>query len=338
MKVIRADGVNKAFAKAADMMLNDNNWRTVSPRDGAETREYLEPVCTVYSMPWRRVLFNEVRDANPFFHLMEALWMLAGRDDAAWIGQFAKNIVNYAEDDGRFHGAYGYRWRSPIDQLAMLGNLIRREPETRRAVLGMWNSVADLGADRKDLPCNTHVYFKPRDGKLHMTVCCRSNDIIWGCYGANAVHFSILQEYMAAMTGLSMGSYYHVSDSWHYYTDNPTYKKLASGAAFGMQDYYMGHGYTPSRIASIGVVNGSVEVWDADLALFFTDDWDDPIMYQDLFFSRTAYPMRDAYRCYKRGDIESALHLCKNIASPDWQLAATQWMQRRQNHGTTTEG
>jgi len=329
MMVISANNVNDAFAEAVHHVLNDDNWRTISPRSGSETREYLTPVTTVYSMPWRRVLFNDVRDANPFFHLMEALWMLAGRDDAAWISQFSKNIGNYAEDDGHFHGAYGYRWRRPIDQLNMIGNLIRREPETRRAVLGMWNPVADLNADRKDLPCNTHVYFKPRDGKLNMTVCCRSNDIFWGCYGANVVHFSILQEYMARLCGLTMGAYYHVSDSWHYYTDNPTYKKLWVGAAYGQQDYYMGHGYTPTRIASAAVVNQPVEVWNEDLERFFTDDWNDPMMYQDLFFSRTAYPMREAYRNYRRSDFDSALHLCRNIASPDWQLACTQWIQRR---------
>lgn len=337
MKVIQANNVNDAFETAIHLILESDSWRTISPRDGVETREYLEPVTTVYSMPWRRVLFNDVRDANPFFHLMEALWMLAGRDDAAWIGQFSKNISNYAEDDGKFHGAYGYRWRGAIDQLTMLGNLIRREPETRRAVLSMWNPVADLNAQKRDIPCNTTIYFKPRDGKLHMTVCCRSNDLIWGCYGANAVHFSILQEYMAALVGMKMGVYYHISDSWHYYTDNPTYKKLAAGAAYGMQDYYMGHGYTPIRIASTAVINQSVDVWESDLERFFTDDWDDPVMYQDLFFSRTAYPMRDAYRNYRRGDFDTALHLCRNISSPDWQLAATQWIERRKNRATATE-
>jgi len=331
MMVLHANNVNDAFRQAIGVVLNDDKWRTISPRDGAETMEYLRPVTTIYSMPWRRVLFCDVRDANPFFHLMESLWMLEGRNDAAWISQFSSNIANYAEDDGVFHGAYGRRWRGyfTVDQLKMLGSLIRQEPETRRAVLGMWAPSGDLCADKKDLPCNTHVYFKPREGKLHMTVCCRSNDLIWGCYGANAVHFSILQEYMAAMTGLDMGTYYHISDSWHYYTDNPTYKKIARGAAYAGQDYYMGHGYTPSRIASVAVVNTPIDIWDNDLERFFTDDWDDPVMYQDLFFSRTAYPMRDAWRCYKRGDYETALHLCRNIASPDWQLAATQWILRR---------
>jgi len=39
---------------------------------------------TRYLRPMERVLFCAVRDANPFFHLFEALWILAGRDDVVW--------------------------------------------------------------------------------------------------------------------------------------------------------------------------------------------------------------------------------------------------------------
>lgn len=329
MKIIRANNVNGAFVEAVHLMLNSDDWRTITPREGLETREFLEPVTTIYDNPWRRVLFCEVRDANPFFHLMEALWMLAGRDDADWIGQFSKNISKYAESSGHFHGAYGRRWLEPINQLYRLGKHLKRNPDSRRAVLTMWNPLSDLDADKKDLPCNTHIYFKVRDGKLHMTVCCRSNDIIWGCYGANAVHFSVLQEYMARTIGCEMGPYIHVSDSWHYYTDNPTWKKLKIGAAYGEEDYYAGHGYVPSRIAATAVVNGSVEAWEEDLDVFFSDYWDDRVAYNDIFFSRTAVTMRDAWRCYKRGDMNTALHLAQNIASPDWCVACTRWLQRR---------
>jgi len=84
-------------------------------------------------------------------------------------------------------------------------------------------------------------------------------------------------------------------------------------------------------------VNGSVEEWDEDLTLFFHDDWDDPIPYRDTFFRSTAYPMRDAWRCYKRGDIESAIHLARNIASPDWSIACTEWLMRRKHHEAGTE-
>src|ERR1700733_5124864 len=67
------------------------------------------PVMTINHFPMNRVSFNERRNANPFFHLMEALWMLAGRNDATWLDQFVGDFSKrYAEPDGKMHGAYGF--------------------------------------------------------------------------------------------------------------------------------------------------------------------------------------------------------------------------------------
>jgi hypothetical protein len=54
-------------------------------------------VVTQYIRPTERVLFSPRRDANPVFHLMEALWMLAGESEVAWLSQFSSNIASYAE-------------------------------------------------------------------------------------------------------------------------------------------------------------------------------------------------------------------------------------------------
>jgi hypothetical protein len=56
-----------------------------------------------------RVLFDSVRDANPFFHFMEALWILAGRSDVEWLAQWLPSIADYSDDGVSFHGAYGMR-------------------------------------------------------------------------------------------------------------------------------------------------------------------------------------------------------------------------------------
>src|SRR6266478_1362063 len=81
-----------------------------------------EPVMTVYTRPTERVLSSPLRDANPFFHLMEALWMLAGRNDVAWPAQFAKQILQYSDDGVILWGGYGARWRRwfGYDQLTLL--------------------------------------------------------------------------------------------------------------------------------------------------------------------------------------------------------------------------
>ena len=56
------------------------------------------PVTTTYRIPTERVMFWSERDANPFFHFMEGLWMLDGRRDVQWIGQFNSTIDQSSAD------------------------------------------------------------------------------------------------------------------------------------------------------------------------------------------------------------------------------------------------
>ena len=56
------------------------------------------PVTTVYERSKERVLFWAERDANPFFHFMEGLWMLDGRNDLEFVKHFAKSMENYSDD------------------------------------------------------------------------------------------------------------------------------------------------------------------------------------------------------------------------------------------------
>ena len=67
------------------------------------------PVLTEYEFPMERVLINPRRDANPVFHLMEAIWMIAGGRDVSFLLPFNEKFGQYAEPDGNVWGAYGYR-------------------------------------------------------------------------------------------------------------------------------------------------------------------------------------------------------------------------------------
>ena len=198
------------------------------------------PMKTIYTQPKERVLFCPKRDANPFFHVFESLWMLCGRDDATWLDQFVSDFSSrFAEEGGIQHGAYGKRWRGWFDladseewdieykvagpdedQLKVLIQLLKNNPDDRQCVLAMWDPNIDLASVVKDKPCNTHIYFTGRRGVLDMEVCNRSNDIVWGAYGANAVHMSFLQEYVATSVGLEVGHYYQNSFNYHAYLDS----------------------------------------------------------------------------------------------------------------------
>jgi hypothetical protein len=316
MHVIAATNVNEAFQGGADLI------RTYGVKSDSRAGPVLEieaPVTTIYEHPEECVLFDARRDANPFFHLMEAMWMLDGRDDVEWLARFLPSIVQFSDDGSTLRGAYGYRWRHWFmdNQLRDCIDMLRRDPDTRRVVLGHWDPTIDLGADSKDIPCNTHVYFSRRRGRLDMMVSCRSNDMIWGAYGANAVHFSILMQYVAGMLGVPLGRYYQVSFNFHVYK-NVWDDKVD---AVDVQDPY----HFEQRVDSFKLIHYP-ESWDLDLRSFMAG----LNAFQNPFFTRVAAPMRDAYLRWRAGDKTMAYEtLCEYSSQIDWIAAGKLWMERR---------
>tara|TARA_B100000678_G_scaffold289414_1_gene299897 strand:+ start:337 stop:1401 length:1065 start_codon:yes stop_codon:yes gene_type:complete len=312
------------------------------------------PVVTTYYRPLNRVLVNNDRDANPFFHLFESLWMLAGRNDVEFVAKFAGNMRSFSDDGNTLWGAYGYRWRNffGYDQLVEIVGELKRNPTTRRAVLSMWNGMegvaaawdpgldmqSDLGRaidGGKDVPCNTHAYFDTIDGKLNMTVCCRSNDVIWGAYGANAVHFSFLLEYISVLTGIPMGVYRQFSLNYHIYLD--LYPKIVSGKesmeklarSVEKSDIYMGDNAMGAGLVRVPLLATPEKLgeWDNDLQAFMDLDLHDD--YETPFFNNVALPMLRAWSAYKEGDSDAAMNYTQNIWASDWRIAAQNWLTKR---------
>src|SRR5512137_1214536 len=188
--------VNVAYCEMQIMKQQFADWEET--RNG-RALVFREPVLITHLHPERRVLFDPVRNANPFFHYMESIWMLAGSNSIRFPVKFARNLAQYSDDGHTFHGAYGHRWRYHFgfDQIETVIRELTNDHTTRRAVINMWDPEADLGEEGKDFPCNTHLYFRVKDDRLNMTVCNRSNDMVWGMLGANIVHFSVLLEYIA---------------------------------------------------------------------------------------------------------------------------------------------
>jgi thymidylate synthase len=228
MKVITARNVHSALHDGLDLMQSFGIKR--DSRNGP-VYQVMEPVATVYQRPAERVMFHPWRDANPFFHFYESLWMLAGRNDIAPLVRYVKRMGTFSDDGETQNAAYGYRWRhaNPYnrdpDQLGMIIEGLKKNPECRRQVLQIWNCDKDLGTGTKDAACNIAATFQiNHKNQLDMSVFCRSNDIIWGCYGANAVHFSMLMEYVASGIGVPMGEYTQISVNWHAYEE--IYEKM----------------------------------------------------------------------------------------------------------------
>lgn len=317
------------------------------------------PVMTVYQNPLNRVLFSPIRDANPFFHVMEALWMLAGRDDLPWLTQFNKRFASYSDDGGQTQpGAYGYRWRNYFgyDQLETIITELKHNPQTRRAVLAMWDGgtrptkvggdlyynegLGDLMsaiAGSNDVPCNTHAYFDTIDGKLNMTVCCRSNDILWGAYGANAVHFSFLLEYVAAATGIPMGVYRQFSNNFHMYTNvvaeehiMPLVRDVEASDRY-LTGSYASRTYVQPDLRRVPLVAADEEPLAYTLDTFFQHEnvMDPSFSFGVRFMDTVAAPMYRAWQAHKDKDYRTAIEIAETVKAEDWKIACVEWLQRR---------
>jgi len=346
------------------------------------------PVTTVYERPCERVLAAPVRDANPFFHLAEALWMLAGRDDAALLDRYVRDFGSrFAEPDGRVHGAYGRRWRHTLgyDQLDAVVELLRRDPGSRQAVLQMWDGRRDdlmlagdsdfnvpkrIGEDDlrgawRDRPCNTHAYLRirgeverhtsnllggdhrvfPAGPVLDLTVCCRSNDVVWGAYGANAVHFSVLQEYLAARLGVGVGRYYQVSNNYHVYLRELEHLRARAnqmGRAGDLlstlsDDRYRGNDHAPQRLVDdagtfdleLGVLVNTLQVYPDLTEVHRAAIQSVGLYWRNKFLMETAWPMLMAHQSYRDGERDAAVGWMNDVSAPDWRAAGTEWLQRR---------
>ena len=311
------------------------------------------PVLVEYVNPRRRVLFSPTRDANPVFHLMESLWMLKGDWDIEFPVFFNSTYGQFSDDGKIMWDAYGHRWRQFFghDQLNGIVEELCRTPSSRRCVLSMWNSFAqadfphplqreawneDLGLaveGCKAVPCNTHAYFAIRNDKLNMTVMNRSNDAIWGAFGANAVHFSFLLEYMAARIGVPIGKYYQFTNNLHVYTDKMSVEKMKA-----LSDELDEVGDYPSCGPSIE------EGFDEDLNQFMPwaraviraeGDKEGPEITTNIPDMKTEFMWGVVvpvflFWVYRKWKDEYSSGICLDgITAPDWKKACREWAERR---------
>lgn len=337
MHVIHARNVNDAYDKGLHYIRSFSSDPEPS-RNGPVYRSPV-PVTTAYYNPNERVLFDQNRDANPFFHFLEGLWMLGGRNDAKWVAEFASQMATYSDDSVTLNGAYGYRWRHyfQYDQLVAAINLLRDDFSNRRVVIGMWNPHRDLvDQTSKDLPCNLGIKFFGRRENgtpvLDMHVYNRSNDIIWGAYGANAVHMSMVHEYVATMVGVRLGVYYQISSDYHAYVS--TYEKVTEK---GMPEWKATDLYVRPALNMVpSALVQNARHFDLELEHFLSED-PDPIRYANQSLVDASW-MRTAWRAHKAGDTNSAMNMIVgNVLAADWRLACLGWLARRIKTPTATE-
>ncbi len=338
MQVVYSRNINDAFLLGVDLLNRDH---VIEESRAGKVYVHPEPVTTVYGKPKERVLFNSERNANPFFHFAEGLWMLTGKNDLKTMEYYNKRMAEYSEDGKILWGAYGWRWKSyfQFDQLELIIdkiiNAYNKGINERRLVLQMWDPKGDLPSRGPDVPCNTTIYFKMdvKQDKLDMTVCNRSNDIIWGAYGANVVHMSMLHEYVARFSGLEVGKYYQVSNNFHSYVDkfNPLFEELEARDTFDFYTlrYLIDHNpYKIDKVKPFDMASNSIskETWDKELNLLLEGKRSN---FEEPFFELVAVPILNSWDFYKRGQVDQAILEIQDCHATDWCRAGLDWLSQK---------
>tara|TARA_R100000900_G_scaffold143859_3_gene127312 strand:+ start:6940 stop:7953 length:1014 start_codon:yes stop_codon:yes gene_type:complete len=328
---LRVENVNEAFQEIL-WKFKVLNLQTEETRNGPAL-VYPEMVTTIYRFPDERVLFHPKRDANPIFHLMEAIWMIAGRNDVQFVNQFNSNMKNFSDDGKVFNAAYGHRWRKHFgtDQLLDVISLLKQDISTRQAVIQMWDAE-DLVKETCDKACNTQLIFDTRNNKLNMTVFNRSNDVWWGAYGANAVHFSFLQEVIARAINYPLGEYRQVSNNFHFYTELYDAMSLLDNPP----NEHSENPYHYGEVSALPLMdNDDYAGFILDCEQFCKDPFgfDTALRtpnykFNHSFFMSVARPMALISWIRKHNNGDGMLQ-AKSIKAPDWKRACEEWIIRR---------
>lgn len=177
--------------------------------------------------PWPLAITTPERKASIAAQIAETMWILAGRNDIGWLSAYLPQAHKFSDDGATWRGGYGPRIRAfgildkhgdycTQDQLQHVINLLQEDPNTRRAVISLYDPAIDTQPG-KDIPCNNWLHFLPRGEKLDLHVAIRSNDLMWGWSGINAFEWGALLAIVAGLTGLKRGSLTFSISSLHLY-------------------------------------------------------------------------------------------------------------------------
>ncbi|MCI0749002.1 MAG: thymidylate synthase [Nevskiales bacterium] len=155
----------------------------------------------------------------------ELLWFLKGETNTRYLRENGVSIWDkWADANGELGPVYGKQWRRwrtadghEIDQVQLLLDQIRGNPDSRRLIVSAWN-VGEL--DRMALaPCHAFFQFYVVDGKLSCQLYQRSCDIFLGV-PFNIASYALLLMMMAQVCDLAAGDFVWTGGDCHLYTNH----------------------------------------------------------------------------------------------------------------------
>lgn len=154
----------------------------------------------------------------------EQIWFISGaRKPEIFLRDYTKIWDLFTNPGDVVTVAYGYRWRKHFgrDQLALLIDLLQKEPSSRQGVIVTWDPGQDglSLAKKKNVPCPYTFTVNIIGGRLHLHNILRSEDMILGI-PADVAGFALLQCILAQKLGVKPGIYSHSISNAHIYSNH----------------------------------------------------------------------------------------------------------------------
>ncbi|WP_210397140.1 thymidylate synthase [Motiliproteus sediminis] len=155
----------------------------------------------------------------------ELLWFLRGDTNIKYLNDNGVSIWDeWADENGDLGPVYGHQWRSwptpegdTVDQIALLIEQIKNNPDSRRLIVSAWN-VPEVNKMALP-PCHTLFQFYVIDGKLSCQLYQRSADVFLGV-PFNIASYALLTMMVAQVCGLEPGDFVHTFGDAHLYSNH----------------------------------------------------------------------------------------------------------------------
>jgi thymidylate synthase len=163
--------------------------------------------------------------------IYELLWFLRGDTNIKYLKENGVSIWDeWADENGELGNVYGKQWRRwetvdnhTIDQISLLIDQIKANPDSRRLIVSAWN-VGDLNSMALP-PCHLLFQFYVANNKLSCQLYQRSADSFLGV-PFNIASYSLLTHMVAEQCELSVGDFIWVGGDCHIYLNHLEQVKL----------------------------------------------------------------------------------------------------------------
>jgi thymidylate synthase (methanogen type) len=143
-----------------------------------------------------------------------------------WIyptGEELSTIMFNKEDLAIYEFSYGPRIFNFLEKKDQINNfvipLLKNDPNSRRAVISLFNPYTDSDVLNKNVPSLMFIHFKIKDHRLNCTCFIRSNDFFIGWPG-NIYQIYLLQKYVADKLNIKTGILTTISCSAHVFHEH----------------------------------------------------------------------------------------------------------------------